>query len=441
MKDFAENNRETIAAVATAAGKAGVGIVRISGPLAEQIGTAIVGKPLQKRQAVYGRFKDTKGEVLDDGIVLFFPAPASYTGESVVELQGHGSPVILRAILQRVIELGARQAQPGEFTQRAFLNDRLDLAQAEAVSDLIEANSVRAAKAAQRSLTGEFSNEVLGITQKLIELRVQIEAALDFPDEEIELEFHQRVHARYQELLNELAKLRQRCVNGQRLRDGITITVLGPPNAGKSSLINYLSHSDIAIVTDIPGTTRDLISVDIELNGIPMTLFDTAGLRETSDPIEQEGIRRAKQRSETSDLSLWVCEDAAETPAPEEFDQEIWIRNKCDISGAPAGLIDENTVRISAAQGDGIDDLIALLKEKTSLTDSEEGYFTARARHVEGLVQAQNHLQASQPHYPSMAELAAEELRLAQQALDQLTGQFHSDDLLGEIFTNFCIGK
>lgn len=450
MKDYADTSEssvrttdDTIAAIATASGFGGVGIIRISGPKAIEISRKISGLNTQPRQASYAKFTDEQDQVLDDGLVLTFPAPASYTGEDVVELQGHGSPVVLSALLNLVCNYGARQAEPGEFTRRAFLNDQLDLAQAEAVSDLIEASSLTAAKAAQRSLSGEFSRQVNDLVAELIELRVQIEAALDFPDEEIEVEFHDRVHSRYRELSAGLETLITQSQTGQQLRDGLVVTVLGAPNAGKSSLINRLSLTDLAIVTDVPGTTRDLLSIDIQLHGVPVTLVDTAGLRSTDDPVEQEGIRRALERSQQSDLTIWLIDESQSQAEKVNQDVQIDLRvlNKADLTHKPTGFVDDQTVRISAETGAGFDALIEILECKAGLNESTEGSFSARNRHINGLVEAKQQLQRSQLSYPDQAEIAAEELRQSQRSLDALTGEFHSDDLLGEIFSSFCIGK
>ncbi|MEW5838807.1 MAG: tRNA uridine-5-carboxymethylaminomethyl(34) synthesis GTPase MnmE [Pseudomonadota bacterium] len=453
---------DTIVAVATAQGRGGVGVVRVSGALAPAIATALLGDLPAPRRAVHRAFRNTQGEALDDGLALYFPAPHSFTGEDVLELQGHGGMVVLDRIVRACLAQGARLARPGEFSERAFLNDKLDLAQAEAIADLIEAGSEAAAKAALASLQGAFSREVHQLTERLIELRIYIEAALDFPEEEIDFLADARLLTQIDELLAQSAAVRRAAQQGALLREGLHVVILGRPNAGKSSLLNALCGFEAAIVTDIPGTTRDLLRQHLSLDGLPIHLVDTAGLRESADVVEQEGIRRAWQEVERADLILLVVDDrygiAPEDAAilarlPAKLGLTV-VRNKIDLSGGEAG---ERTlehlpeapgrrvteIALSAKRHDGLDRLREHLKAALGYQPAEGGVFLARRRHLDALEKAETHMQRAHECLFSIqaGELAAEELRYAQRALGEITGQFTADDLLGRIFSSFCIGK
>ncbi|KFN43812.1 tRNA uridine-5-carboxymethylaminomethyl(34) synthesis GTPase MnmE [Arenimonas oryziterrae] len=442
---------ETIVAIATAAGAGGVGIVRLSGSNALAIAAPIVGTPLVPRRAQHVRFRDGDGEVIDDGIVLYFRAPHSYTGEDVVELQAHGSPVLLAQLQRRCIALGARAARPGEFTERAFLNDKLDLAQAEAVADLIAAGSQAAARAARRSLEGEFSRRVDAVVEQLLGLRVYIEAALDFPDEEIDFLAAPELLQRLQASSASLAQLRRDAEHGKRLVDGLHAVIVGAPNAGKSSLMNALAGSDRAIVTDIAGTTRDLLHETLDLDGLVLTLVDTAGLRESGDVVEAEGIRRAHAELARADLALAVLDDRDQTApavlaaALAKVPRVLWLHNKTDLSGHAPGQeqrADGEHLWLSARTGAGLEALRARLRTLAGHGETGTGTFSARARHLEALARAAGHFDRAQAHLRTGAgELAAEELRSSQSALAELTGQVDADQLLGRIFSSFCIGK
>ena len=439
--------RDTIAAIATAAGAAGVGIVRVSGPGCRAIAAAVLGRPPEPRHAHYLRFRDGDGEVIDDGLLIHFPAPQSYTGEDVLELQGHGSPLLLARLLRRCLGLGARPARPGEFTERAFLEGRLDLAQAEAVADLISAGSEAAVRAARRSLDGEFSKRVHAVVEGLTALRVWVEAALDFPEEEVDFLAAPELRRRLHDVAADLAALRSAAGRGQRLVDGLHVVIAGAPNAGKSSLLNALAGEDRAIVTDIAGTTRDLLRERVRVDGIELTLVDTAGLREAPDVVEQEGIRRARAELERADLVLAVLDDQAPAPALElpTGIPVLWLHNKADLSGAAAHAerrADGEHLWLSARTGEGLDALRHRLREAAGLGEGSEGAFSARARHVDALARADALLaQAAAQLHHGAGELAAEELRRAQDALGEITGTVDADALLGRIFGDFCIGK
>ncbi|PJJ95826.1 tRNA uridine-5-carboxymethylaminomethyl(34) synthesis GTPase MnmE [Lysobacteraceae bacterium NML75-0749] len=438
---------ETIVAIATAAAAAGVGIVRLSGSRAREIAENICRRPLPPRRACHARFHDENGEVLDDGIAIFFAAPASFTGEDVAELQAHGSPVVLRRLLDTAVAMGARQARPGEFSERAFLEGKLDLAQTEAIADLIHASSEQAARAARRSLDGVFSQQVEQLAANLMALRVQAEAAIDFADEPLDTLSDSRLGQTLAGIRQALADLLARAEAGQRLRDGLHAVIVGPPNAGKSSLLNALAESDRAIVTDIAGTTRDVLRETVHIAGIELTLVDTAGLRETDDAIEREGIRRAREELQHADLALLVV-DAREPSAAVQLQQElahvphrILIHNKIDLGDSADAA--EGVLKVSAKNRSGLAELEnAIRRIAEQGLDAGEGAFSARARHVRALhdcaawlAGAQEEIAASQP------ELAAESLRLAQNALGEITGKTLPDDLLGAIFSTFCIGK
>jgi tRNA modification GTPase len=440
--------RDTIAAIATAAGAAGVGIVRLSGPGCRAIARSLLGRPPEPRHAHYLKFRDGDGAFIDDGLLIFFPGPQSYTGEDVLELQGHGSPVVLAQLLRRCLGLGARSARPGEFTERAFLEGRMDLAQAEAVADLIGAGSEAAARAARRSLEGEFSRRVHATLEGLTALRVWIEAALDFPDEEIDFLAAPELGQRLQAVANELAALRADAERGKRLVDGLHVVIAGAPNVGKSSLLNALAGEERAIVTDIAGTTRDLLRETVRLDGVALTLVDTAGLRESAEPVEREGIRRAHGELAKADLVLAVLDDSrgeAPPPALPAGVPVLWLHNKTDLSGQPPHAEqrpDGRHLWLSVQTGDGMDALRRALREAAGLGEGGEGAFSARARHLDALARTAAALEraAGQLHRGA-GELAAEELRQAQDALGEITGRFDADALLGRIFGDFCIGK
>jgi len=439
----------TIVAIATAHGAAGVGIVRLSGPRARAIAEAIGALRLQPRRAQYTRFLDHEQQVIDDGIALFFAGPHSYTGEDVVELQAHGSPVLLAQLLRRCIALGARMARPGEFTERAFVAGKLDLAQAEAVADLISAGSEAAARAARRSLDGEFSRRVDTLVEQLTQLRMYIEAALDFPDEDIDFLAAPEVRERLSQAQASLVALLRDARRGKRLMDGLHAVIIGAPNVGKSSLLNALAIDDRAIVSPIAGTTRDVLREQLNLDGVALTLVDTAGLRESPDAIEAEGMRRARAELERADVVLAMVDDQGDA-APASLAAEVsgaarvlWLHNKCDLGGRPAQAAtsaDGEHLWLSARTGAGLD----LLRDRLRRLAGGEGggSFSARARHLEALALAQGHLaQADGQLAVGQAELAAEELRQAQLALAEITGHLDADALLGRIFSGFCIGK
>ncbi|GGM11213.1 tRNA modification GTPase MnmE [Pseudomonas asuensis] len=451
--------QDTIAAIATATGRGGVGIVRVSGPAVTTIAKAICGRVLKPRYAHYGPFKDTAGLTLDEGIALFFPGPNSFTGEDVLELQGHGGPVVLDLILKEVIALGARSARPGEFSERAFLNDKLDLAQAEAIADLIEASSEQAARNALRSLQGAFSQRVESLTEQLIQLRIYVEAAIDFPEEEIDFLADGHVLGLLNRVREELAQVEREAGRGALLRDGMTVVIAGRPNAGKSSLLNALAGHEAAIVTDIAGTTRDVLREHIHIDGMPLHVIDTAGLRDTIDRVEQIGVQRALAAIESADRILLVVDSTA----PEAQDPDaLWpeflsqrpdehkvtiIRNKADLSGENIALQETSegihTLSLSAMTGEGVDHLREHLKACVGFEQTAESSFSARQRHLEALHAAHNYLEHGhrQLVVNGSGELLAEDLRMAQQALGEITGTFSSDDLLGRIFSSFCIGK
>jgi tRNA modification GTPase len=451
--------RETIAAVATAQGRGGVGIVRVSGPLAGQLAQAICQRQLQPRYAHYGPFYADAQQVLDEGLALYFPGPNSFTGEDVLELQGHGGPVVLDLLLRRCVQLGARLARPGEFSERAFLNDKLDLAQAEAIADLIEASSEQAARNALRSLQGEFSRLVHGLTERLISLRIYVEAAIDFPEEEIDFLADGHVLNLLDGVRGDLDGVLREAGQGALLRDGMTVVIAGRPNAGKSSLLNALAGREAAIVTEIAGTTRDVLREHIHIGGMPLHVVDTAGLRDTEDQVEKIGVERALKAIGEADRILLVVDATApeaDDPFalwPEFLDQRpdpakvTLIRNKADLSGEAIALEACNdghiTISLSARSTEGLDLLREHLKACMGYEQTAESSFSARRRHLEALRQAATHLEHghAQLTLAGAGELLAEDLRMAQQALGEITGAFSSDDLLGRIFSSFCIGK
>ncbi|CAH0993025.1 tRNA modification GTPase MnmE [Sinobacterium norvegicum] len=453
-------DNDTIAALATAPGRGGVGIIRISGPKAKAIAQQMSDSPLTPRYAHYGSFYEvihhTK-QPLDQGLTLYFPGPNSFTGEDVVELQGHGGPVILDCLLREVISHGARLARPGEFSERAYLNDKIDLAQAEAIADLIDSASEQAARGALRSLQGEFSQRINTLLQSLINLRIYVEAAIDFPEEEIDFLADGKVANDLASVQKNLTEVMQQARQGSLLSEGMTVVIAGKPNAGKSSLLNSLSGKESAIVTDIAGTTRDVLREQIQIDGMPLHIIDTAGLRESADVVEQIGIDRAWSEIEKADRVLLVVDstDTEETDPhrlwPDFFDKlpdslkVTVIQNKCDLSNMAAELHsgDNTVIRLSAKDGIGIELLRDHLKQIMGFQAGGEGSFTARRRHITALNTAEQYLQtgADQLLGYGAGELLAEDLRLAQNAIGEITGQFTPDDLLGKIFSSFCIGK
>jgi len=450
---MSNSNQETIAAIATAPGRGGVGIVRISGPKSADIAKIILGKIPPIRKAEYGPFNDENKNAIDTGIAIYFQKPNSFTGEDILELQAHGGPVVLDMILKRVLNLGARAARAGEFTEQAFLNDKMDLAQAEAVADLIEAESAEAAKAAVRSLQGEFSKNINDLVESLIELRLYAEASLDFPEEEIDFLNDGKVEAKLSTIESALAQVFKSARQGSILREGMTLVIAGRPNAGKSSLLNQLAGRDSAIVTDIPGTTRDVLREHIQIDGLPLHVIDTAGLRDSDDPVEQEGVRRAWKEIEQADQILLLVDDTHRNDDHLEIEDKLpkqigvtRIFNKIDSSGRKAELIEidsEIDIALSAKTGEGIELLKNHLKKCMGYEQSNEGRFMARRRHIDALENADQHLQNARYNLIEVkaGELLAEELRLAQEQLNNITGEFTSDDLLGKIFSSFCIGK
>lgn len=444
----ANADTDTIAAIATAPGRGAIGLLRLSGPAALTIAQSIAGRLPQPRVAALRDFRDRSGEKLDRGIVIVFEAPRSYTGEHLVELQAHGGPVLLQCLLQTAVEAGARIAKPGEFSERAFLNGRLDLAQAEAVADLIDAASRNAVVAANRSLDGELSRRVEALADDLMGLRAWIEGALDFSDEDVDWLANADLLHRAADWLERLAALERAAHQGRRLREGIVVAIVGEPNVGKSTLLNQLAGVDAAIVSDIPGTTRDVLREHITIAGIPITVVDTAGLRETSDRIEQEGIRRARIAIDKAELVLYVTDNQDDPIELSAFAEKpvIVIRNKTDLAGKEPERTsaEHEVIRLSAATGEGVELLRAAIVEFAGMggTESEAG-FTARARHLTALGAARQHAEIAiaglvQQH---AAETIAEELRLAHDAIGEITGKTHSEDLLGRIFASFCIGK
>ncbi|MFT3848497.1 MAG: tRNA uridine-5-carboxymethylaminomethyl(34) synthesis GTPase MnmE [Propionivibrio sp.] len=441
---------ETIAAIATAQGRGGVGIIRISGPDASQFAQRISGKQPKPRQATLADFRADDGSVIDSGLLLFFAAPHSYTGEDVIELQGHGGTVVLQMLLARCLDLGARLAEPGEFTRRAFLNGKLDLAQAEAVVDLIDASTQAAARSAVRSLQGEFSKEVHALLDQLVELRALVEATLDFPEEEVDFLEAADAFGRLARLQTRLAQVFDRARQGKLLQGGLYVVLAGQPNVGKSSLLNRLAGDELAIVTPVAGTTRDAVRGTLQVDGIPLHVIDTAGLRDTEDPVEKIGIERTWREIERADVVVLLVDarigigDAerailAQLPASLA---RITVYNKVDLAGRAAERHDESdgvAISLSAKHGDGMDLLRGELLRIAGWHPTED-VFIARERHLRALSDTREHIAAAQAQLPQL-ELFAEELRLAQLALSSITGEFSADDLLGEIFGRFCIGK
>jgi tRNA modification GTPase len=451
--------QDTIVAQATAPGKGGVGIIRVSGKDATNVAEKILGKVPNNRQAEYLPFKDINGTLLDQGIAIFFNNPHSFTGEDVLELQGHGGQVVLDMLLKAILQLpNIRIAKPGEFSERAFLNDKLDLAQAEAIADLIEASSEQAAKGALRSLQGSFSNKVNTLVEQVIHLRMYVEAAIDFPDEEIDFLSDGKIQQDLGQIITSLEKLQNDTKQGALLREGMRVVIAGKPNAGKSSLLNALAGKDSAIVTDIAGTTRDVLKEHIHLDGMPLHIIDTAGLRDSPDKVEKIGIEKAWQEIHQADRVLFMLDS---TESSETHPAQIWpdfynrlpkhigltvVRNKIDLSNEISQFDDQGEyplVSISASQGEGLEFLTEHLKQCMGFNASSEGQFIARRRHLDAISRAAEHLYLGKQQLEEhlAGELLAEELRLTQQNLNEITGEFSSDDLLSKIFSSFCIGK
>ena len=442
---------DTIAAIATASGAGGIGVVRVSGPAVQLIAAQVLGSCPAPRHASYLDFKQANGDLIDRGIAIFYPNPHSYTGEDVLELQAHGGTALMQILLARCIALGARQAEPGEFTRRAYLNDKIDLAQAEAVADVINAATIEAAKSAVRSLSGEFSQRINALLLKLIDLRMFVEACLDFPEEEIDFITQGRVAEKLASIITELNSVFSKAKQGSLLREGINVVLVGQPNVGKSSLMNQLAGEEIAIVTSIAGTTRDTIKNAIQINGVPLHVIDTAGLRETDDEVEKFGIARTWRAAESANIALLLVDAAhgiTETEKsilarlPQEI-RKIWVHNKIDVANELPLAKEINGamhIYLSAKTGAGLELLKSHLLKLAGYENNSEGVFMARARHLEALLKVETHLSIAGQQIKS-AELLAEELRIAQAALGSITGEFTSDDLLGEIFSKFCIGK
>ena len=444
-------NVDTIAAIATAAGRAGIGVIRVSGKNLGSFVTAICRRPLLPRLAALASFRDSHGELIDQGIALFFPAPHSYTGEDVLELQGHGGDAVLQVLLKRCVEVGARLAEPGEFTKRAYLNNKIDLAQAESVADVIDAATTEAARSAMRSLSGEFSRRVTDLVKALIDLRMLVEATLDFPEEDVDFlvaaHAYEKLDAIEASLQNVLATAKQ----GSLLRSGLQVVLLGRPNAGKSSLLNRLAGEDLAIVTPVPGTTRDPVRARLQIEGVPVHVVDTAGLRATQDAVEQIGVERSWQAAEQASVVLHIIDATVGFHAEDQANEArlgkgrklLRVFNKIDLTNFPettANKTEQPSLQVSAKTGEGITALKQALMRLAGWQPSGEGVFMARERHLLALKAAQQHLADARKNRHAL-ELLAEELRLAQQALSSITGEFTADDLLGEIFSRFCIGK
>ena len=437
---------DTIAAIATPTGQGGVGIIRISGPRAAEVSKIISGLCPAPRYAHYGVFSDKNKNTIDSGLTLYFKKPFSFTGEDVIEFHAHGGPVVLDILLKEILQHDVRPARAGEFTERAFLNDKIDLTQAEAIADLIAADSEQAARAAIRSMQGEFSVVIQQLVEDLIKLRIYVESALDFPEEEIDFLADDAISEKLKAVELELQKVKTSAQQGRLLKEGMTVVIAGKPNAGKSSLLNQLAGQDSAIVTDVPGTTRDILREHIQIDGLPLHIIDTAGLRDSDDVVEQEGIKRAKQMIENADRILFVVdvnddEQAMIQTLPADIGKTI-IYNKIDRTDHVAEIKGQD-IYLSAKTGVGIDLLKQHLKDCMGYQQKTEGQFIARRRHLDAIDVAENHLQLADKnlHVLKAGELLAEELRFAQEALSSITGEFSSDDLLGRIFSDFCIGK
>ena len=441
---------DTIAAIATPAGRGGVGIIRLSGPQVPSIAESMLGQLTKPHRAAHRQFLGKDGTVLDDGVAIYFPGPHSFTGEDVLELQGHGGKIVMDMLLHACLQNGARLARPGEFSERAFLNDKLDLAQAEAIADLIDSSSEQAARSALRSLQGDFSGAINSLLTQITELRMYVEAALDFPEEEIDFLADQRVIDRLDGIQYQLTDIFSKAKQGSLLREGMQLVIVGKPNAGKSSLLNALAGQDTAIVTEHAGTTRDVLRESINLDGMPLHIIDTAGLRDSADPVEKIGIQRAWQAVEKADLILFLVDDTEASDhshhvlldqLPEHLPR-LTVHNKIDKSGHAEGVHGEH-LYISAKQKIGIDSLRDVLKQKMGYQTDSEDLFIARRRHLHALEETKEAVDnaSEQLKVFNAGELMAEELRIAQDSLGQITGRFTPDDLLGEIFSSFCIGK
>lgn len=440
---------ETIVAQATPGGRGGIAVIRLSGPLVREIAITIIGVLPAPRQAHLCYFLHQDGSAIDRGIALYFESPNSYTGEPVLELHAHGSPVVSQLLIRRCLELGCRMARPGEFSERAFLSGRIDLAQAEAVADLIESSTESAARSALQSLQGVFSEKVNQLVQRLTDLRIFVEASIDFPEEEIDFLSHSEVTSTLSSLQSDFDSLKTVVRQGKLIRDGLRVVLSGAPNAGKSSLLNLLSREQRAIVSDIPGTTRDILEQHLELDGLPIVLLDTAGIRDSEDSIEAEGVRRAREAQRTADLVLQII-DLSRKDEPQDDQvaglptgiEVLTVYNKIDLSGTPAHT-ENDEIYLSALTGEGLDLLVDHLKGVAGYQNTDSSQFIARQRHIDALSRARVHLDAGieQLAQNQAAEILAEELRLAQQVLGEITGEVTSDELLGRIFSSFCIGK
>jgi tRNA modification GTPase len=444
------STQDTIAAIATPSGNGGVGIIRISGSLALDIASQLVNKPIHPRQALFTPFMDEDCTPIDSGILLYFPNPFSYTGEDTIELQGHGGVIVLNMLLKRVLSLGARLANPGEFTERAFLNNKLDLVQAEAVADLIESSTEQSVRSAQKSMQGVFSEQINELVEELTELRIYVEAAIDFVDEEIDFLSDGVVENKLIKIAEKIKQIQKIAQQGKLLRDGMTVVLAGKPNSGKSSLLNVLAGHEVAIVTDVAGTTRDILRESIQLDGMPLHIIDTAGLRESDNVVEKEGIRRAYEQIKQADKVLLLidstdpeCESILST-LPEGVDITK-VFNKIDLLDTKPKIVQSGTesqIYLSIKKGLGIDLLTDYLKQSVGYSSEVDNVFIARKRHIDALRQGQDSVDNAIVQLQNQAgELVAEDLRLAQNSLAEITGSFSSDDLLGRIFSSFCIGK
>ena len=439
-------NTDTVAAIATPSGQGGVGIIRVSGPAATNVAEQVSGLCPAPRYAHYGVFSDQENTVIDRGLTLYFKKPNSFTGEDVVEFHAHGGPVVLDLLLKEILRLNVRPARAGEFTERAFLNDKIDLAQAEAIADLIAADSEQAARAAMRSMQGEFSAVIHQLVEELTQLRIHVESALDFPEEEIDFLADDAIANKLEVVRQKLSEVKTSARQGRLLKEGMTVVIAGKPNAGKSSLLNQLAGQESAIVTEIPGTTRDVLREHIQIDGLPLHIIDTAGLRDSDDPVEQEGVKRARQMIEHADRILFVrdikdTEQDMRNTLPGHIGTTT-IYNKIDTTNQAAS-IESAEIYLSAKTGEGVELLKQHLKDCMGYQQKNEGQFIARRRHLDAIDTAEQHLELADVnlHRTKAGELLAEELRFAQQALSSITGEFSSDDLLGRIFSDFCIGK